>query len=115
MVVRRSIAAALTAAALVAPLAGCVTSPKQTVLNLDTTDRKWSSRKCIQARKEAAQFNEHTRQRLAVGIGGNLLVPFAGAGAATAWTISQNKARKRLNEKIDAACISPTRPPAKPS
>ncbi len=87
-------------------LAGCATTPKQTVLSLDTTDRKWSSRRCVEARKEAADYKDYTRAKLALGVGGNLLVPFAGTGAALAWNASQRKSMNRLDRKIVAACVS---------
>src|SRR5207249_3722178 len=89
-----------------ASLQGCATTPKQTVLNLDTTDRKWASRRCVEARKEAARYNDHTRTKLALGVGGNLVVPFAGTGAALAWSASQRKSMTRLDRKIVAACAS---------
>ncbi len=85
---------------------GCATSPKRTVLNLDTTDPKWTSRRCVAARKEAFEYNEHVRAKLVLGTAGNLVVPFAGTGAAVAWNESQNKSKKRLNAKIERACAS---------
>jgi hypothetical protein len=85
---------------------GCVTTPKQTVLNLDTTDRKWTSRKCVAARKEAAEYNDHANARMGVAVAGNLVVPFAGTATSVAWGASQSKSRKRLNHKIASACVS---------
>jgi hypothetical protein len=73
----------LAVLALTGLLQGCLTSPKQTVLNLDTTDRKWTSKTCVEARQEAAQYKDHTAARLALGVGGNLIVPFAGTGAVS--------------------------------
>lgn len=94
------------ALALAGSLQACASSPKQTVLNLDTTDRKWTSKRCVAARQEAARYNDHTRAKIALGMGGNMVVPFAGTGATLAWNASQRKSMNRLNRKIVSACVT---------
>jgi hypothetical protein len=59
--------AAVAALALGTVVAGCQTNPKQTVLNLDTTDRKWSSPRCVAARKAVHRYNDGERLRAAAG------------------------------------------------
>jgi hypothetical protein len=86
---------------------GCASNnPKKTVLNLDTTDPKWTSRKCVQARRAVYEYDDHGNMRLAVGIAGNLVVPFAGTAGSLALNKRQDKAREPLNARVRAACIS---------
>ena len=97
----------LTAGLCAVALAGCQTSPKQVVLNLDTTDPKWSSKRCVAARKAVAQFDEHHTAKGALGIAGALAgVPVAGLAATAAINAAQAKKRERLNDQVRAACIS---------
>lgn len=94
------------ALALLATTSGCVTNPKKTVLNLDTTDPKWTSRKCVAARKAVYEYNDHSTTRAVVGIAGNLVAPFAGTASSLALSKSQDHERRRLNRRVESACIS---------
>jgi hypothetical protein len=95
------------AAALIAfSLAGCVTSPKQTVLDLDTTDRKWTSRDCVAARKAVAEYDEQHLTRGVVGLVGNLLAPLAGTATSLAMSATKDDDRAALNRRVRSACIS---------
>ena len=85
---------------------GCVTSPKETVLSLDTTDRKWTSKRCVAARKEVAQFDENKDGHAVIKVVGNLLAPFAGTATSFAMNRLRDDERAALNEKVRAACIS---------
>ena len=86
---------------------GCATNnPKKTVLNLDTTDPKWTSRRCVAARRAVYEYDDHGNMRLAVGIAGNLVAPFAGTAGALALNKRQDNAREPLNERVRAACIT---------
>jgi hypothetical protein len=87
-------------------LGACATSPRETVLSLDTTDRKWTSKRCIAARKEAAAFDENKDGHAVIKIVGNLLVPFAGTATSFAMNRLRDDEREELNEKMKAACIS---------
>jgi hypothetical protein len=87
-------------------LSGCVSSPKQTVLNLDTTDPRWTSRACVVARKAVARYDDHPVARGVLGTLGNLAVPFAGSATSLAWSAAQDPRRKALNRRVRAACIS---------
>jgi len=87
-------------------VSGCVSSPKQTVLNLDTTDPRWTSKACIAARQEASRYDDHTGARGVVGLLGNLAAPFAGTATSLAWKASEDPGRKALNHRVRAACIS---------
>jgi hypothetical protein len=100
----RRLALSLTGLALL--LGGCVTSPKETVLNLDTTDHKWTSPRCVAARKEVARFDDQKRPRQVVSIVGNVLAPFVGTATSAAMGAGQSDDRKTLNHKVRAACIS---------
>lgn len=97
---------ALIAASLASVLAGCVSSPKQTVLDLDTTDRRWTSRQCVAARKEVALYNDKAAQRGVVGLVGSFIAPIVTAGAVLAMSAAQDDEREDLNRKVRAACIS---------
>lgn len=94
----------LAAAAML--LAGCVSSPKETVLNLDTTDRKWTSGRCVAARKAVARYDDRQMTRGVVGVVGNLVAPFAGTATALALSAAQDDERARLNHRVRSACIS---------
>ena len=101
----------LKQASLIAVLllaAGCQSNPKQTVLNLDTTDRKWSSRECIRHRKAAADYNDGERTRALVGFA-DYAVPFVGTATSMLLSWRKDPARAELNERIAAACVSPSR------
>jgi hypothetical protein len=87
-------------------LGACVSSPKQTVLNLDTADPQWSSRRCIAARKAAARYDDGETTRGVVEFLGNLAAPFAGTGAALAMSASKDGDRAGLNRQIRANCVS---------
>ncbi|HSV02616.1 MAG TPA: hypothetical protein VLI41_05365 [Phenylobacterium sp.] len=92
---------------LLLTLGGCVSSPKQTVLSLDTTDPRWTSHRCVAARKEVARYNDHELARTAVGLGvGVAATPLAGAGATLALSAAQDPRRAELNRRVRAACIS---------
>jgi hypothetical protein len=101
---------AVVAAALT--LAACQTNPKQTVLNLDTTDRKWSSRQCVQARKAVFRYNDGERVRAAAGLA-NFVTPYVGTAASTLLNLGKDPQRERLNAVVRASCVSPPKP-AKP-
>ena len=94
----------LAGAAMV--LGGCVSSPKETVLSLDSTDRKWTSNRCVAARKEAARWDERKDGHTVIKIVGNLIVPFAGTATSFAMNRLRDDERAELNEKMRAACIS---------
>jgi hypothetical protein len=87
-------------------LAGCVSSPKQTVLDLDTTDARWTSRKCVAARKAVARYDDRQLPRKVVSVLGNLAAPFAGTGASLALNAAQDSKRKELNHRVRSACVS---------
>jgi hypothetical protein len=87
-------------------LGGCVSSPKQTVLDLDTTDARWTSRKCVAARKAVARYDDRQLPRKVVSVLGNLAAPFAGTGASLALNAAQDGKRKELNHRVRSACVS---------
>jgi len=88
-------------------LAACQTNPKQTVLNLDTTDPRWKSRACIDARKAVATYNDREGVRAATSVVGLVAgVPVAGAVASGLLSAAQDDEREDLNNKVLAACIS---------
>jgi hypothetical protein len=104
-------AAAALCLTLCASLGACATSPKETVLNLDTTDRRWSSRGCVAARKAVARYDDGGRPRLLVGFVGDLIAPFAGTAVATAMSAAKDPEREKLNTRVRRACVSESPPP----
>lgn len=96
---------AMALAALLAG-AGCATNPKTTVANLDSTDRRWNTHQCIAARKAIYEFNDHHNLHTAMGVAGNLVIPFAGAAADLTMSGQQQKERERLNTWVLNACVS---------
>ena len=97
---------ALVVGAAAMMLASCVSSPKETVLNLDTTDAKWTSKRCVAARKEVARYDDKAAARGVVGLLGNIAAPFAGTATSLAMSKAQDRKRAELNHKVRAACIS---------
>ena len=88
-------------------LAACQSSPKQTVLNLDTTDPRWLSAECVAARKAARDYNDRPLVQAAAGVAGAVAAgPVAGAAASTAVSAGQDDEREDLNNKIRKACVS---------
>jgi len=87
-------------------LDACVSSPKQTVLNLDTTDPRWTSHRCVAARKAVARYDDRHLARGVVGVAGNLVAPFAGTATSLAMSAAQDDTRAKLNHQVRAACIS---------
>lgn len=87
-------------------LSACASSSRETVLNLDTTDRKWTSRECVAARKAVADFDEHRDGHAAIATMGNLIVPFAGSATSFAMNRLRDDERAELNRRVRAACIS---------
>ena len=86
----------------------CQTNPKQTVLNLDTTDRKWNSRACVQHRKAVADYNDGERARGVVGLA-NFATPYVGTAASLLMSWRKDPIRAELNRRVEQACITPTR------
>lgn len=91
-------------------LSACATSPKETVLSLDTTDRKWTSKRCVAARKEVAKFDENKEGHVVIKVVGNLLVPFAGTATSFAMNRMRDDEREALNEKVRTSCVTPPKP-----
>lgn len=88
-------------------LAGCQVTPKQTVLDLDTTDQQWASAECIAARKAVAEYDDKGGARAAAGVAGLATgMPIAGAAVAGALNVAQEDEREDLNNRVLAACIS---------
>jgi hypothetical protein len=104
------------AACLMAALAmsACQSNPKQTVLNLDTTDRKWSSKACVQARKAVFEYDDGERLRGAAGLA-NVVTPYVGSAAALLLSWRKDPTRARLNEQVRRACVSPPKRMATPT
>jgi hypothetical protein len=101
--------AAVAALALGTVVAGCQTNPKQTVLNLDTTDRKWSSPRCVAARKAVHRYNDGERLRAAAGLA-NYVTPYVGTAVSTLLNLGKDPERERLNAIVRAECVSPPKP-----
>ncbi len=87
-------------------VSGCAASPKETVLNLDTTDRKWTSARCISARKAVARYDEQRMTHRVVRTVGNLAAPFAGTATSLAMNAAKDDDRAALNHRVRSACIS---------
>ena len=102
----KRLAVGIGMAAFLATAGGCVTNPKKTVLNLDTTDPKWVSRKCVAARKAVYEYSDHGGTRAVVGLAGNLVVPFAGTAGSLALSKAQDHKRAELNRRVETACVS---------
>ena len=96
------------AVALLLLAAACQSNPKQVVLNLDTTDPKWVSRKCIAHRRAAADYNDGERTRAVVGLA-DYAAPLVGTAASTLLSWRKDPQRAALNERIQRDCISPAR------
>ena len=103
--------AAATGLALM--VAGCQANPKLTVLNLDTTDRRWTSRKCVEARRAVFLYNDGERLRGLAGLA-NHLTPYAGTAAVSLMSWRKDPERARLNERVRIACVSPPKRAAAP-
>lgn len=89
-------------------LAACQASPKQTVLNLDTTDPRWTSAECVAARRRAHAYDDKELTRAAAGVAGVAAAgPIAGAAAATTLSLGQDDEREDLNVQIRRACVTP--------
>ena len=89
-------------------LTACESNPKQTVLNLDTTDRRWMSRECVMHRKAAADYNDGERTRALLGFA-DYAVPLVGTASSLLLSWRKDPQRAELNRRIEKACISPTR------
>ena len=96
------------AVALLLLAAACQSNPKQVVLNLDTTDPKWVSRKCIAHRRAAADYNDGERTRAVVGLA-DYAAPLVGTAASTLLSWRKDPQRAALNERIQRDCVSASR------
>ncbi len=85
---------------------GCVSNPKKTVLNLDTTDPKWTSRDCYAARKAVAKYHDGDMVRSVVGFAGDHALPYAGTGASLLLSQRQDHKRAEMNKWVKEACVS---------
>ena len=90
---------------LFALLGACQANPKETVLNLDTTDPKWTSRSCVQHRRAVADYNDGHRTRTVVGLA-DYAVPFAGTVSSMLLSWRKDPHRAELNRRVAAACVS---------
>lgn len=91
---------------LLMTLAGCAEHPRETILQIDPDSRRYRSRACRDARAEALRYEDHVLARTAVGVAGNLLVPFAGTAASLAMTAERDRERRRLNDRVASACLT---------
>lgn len=93
--------------ALLLVLSACASNPapKDTIAKLDKRQPAYDSPECQRARAEAEQYNEHRIVRAVVGVGGNVVVPFAGAAAGTALTHRLEKKKARLNHAVASSCL----------
>ena len=64
-------------------LAGCATSPRDTVAGLNRDVPEYRTRDCRLAREEAAKFDEQRNGRMVTALAANLVVPFAGTRPPT--------------------------------
>ena len=106
---------ALLVASVAGLLAACQTTPKQTVLDLDTTDPLWLTEACVNARKTVHGYDDKETVRAAAGVAGAVAGgPIAGATAGLAMNALQDGKRAELNDEVKAACVSApgTRRPA---
>lgn len=88
-------------------LSACQTSPKQTVLDLDTTDPLWTSPACVQARRAVHKYNDQGLVRSAAGLAGTAAAgPVVGAAANVALSATQDDEREDLNNAVKRACVS---------
>ena len=92
--------------AAAAMLAACATSPRTALAELDRKDPAYRSGKCVAARKAAARFAEHKEGRAAIGVVGNLIVPFAGTAASALIAGFQEDDKAALNHRLRSACVS---------
>lgn len=94
-------------AAFALTLSACQTAPRETVLNLDTTDPRWTSPDCVAARKAVHGYNDKGLMRSAAGIAGTAAAgPVVGAATASALSVTQDDEREDLNNKVKRACVS---------
>jgi hypothetical protein len=89
-------------------LGACQSNPKAVVLNLDTTDPKWTSRKCVAHRKAAADYNDGERTRAVVGLA-DFAAPLVGTAASSLLSWGKDPARAALNERIQRDCVTAAR------
>ena len=86
---------------------GCVSSPKETVLNLDSTDPRWRSEACVKARRDVFAYDDQKTSRQVVRTAGNLAFPGAGAAAALVMSRFRDDERELLNARVNTACTTP--------
>lgn len=96
------------AVALLLLAAACQSNPKQVVLNLDTTDPKWQSRRCIAHRRAAADYNDGERARAVIGLA-DYAAPFVGTAASSLLSWGKDPQRAALNDRIQRDCITASR------
>ena len=78
------------------------------MLNLDTTDPKWNTSRCIAHRKAVADYNDGERTRGVVGLA-DYALPFAGTAASTLLSWRKDPVRAELNARVQRDCITPPR------
>jgi len=88
-------------------LCGCVSSPKETVLNLDSNDPRWKSRSCVEARRAVFTYDDQKAPRQVVRTAGNLAFPVAGTAAALVMSRFRDDERELLNARVNTACVTP--------
>ena len=111
----RPLLAGLLFAATLAGPAVAGETPKTTVAQLDVADPKYGTEHCEKARTDAGDYNDHSLIRTVVGVGGNLVVPFAGTAAGTALGMKLDQKKAKLSRKLAVACVSdPLNEPAVP-
>jgi hypothetical protein len=111
----RPILAGLLLTAMLAGHAVAGEAPRKTVAQLDIADPKYATEHCEAARTKAGGYNDHSLVRTAVTVGGNLVVPFAGAAAGTVLGLKLDKKKDKLNHRLATACVSdPLNEPAIP-
>jgi hypothetical protein len=81
-------------------------APVKTVAKLDAKDPKYDTEACKALRAKAIDYEEPGLVKKALKMGGNAVVPLAGAVASAALGMKQDSKAEKLSRQVAAACVS---------
>lgn len=96
----------LTISLIFLALTACATNPQRFAGQLDSADKKFTSKECSDVRLKSLDFDEKIGSRMAIGFFSGLLLGPFGIPIGIAADASHNEDKKNWNRELHLRCSS---------